>query len=252
MTKWVFWHGWGMAPNVWLDLIRHLRDVSPHQTVYKAMPLPGYANTELPDGDPLLLWVDRLMANILEPVVLCGWSMGAMLALSAAYRYPNKITKLVLFGATPCFLQRRDWQAGISLQSTNEFRDGIHADPTITLRRFITLFNHQDKQSRAIGRKLTSLEKPSIPVLDAGLDFLERADFRSFISKIQQKTLLIHGANDPLMPLDAANWLAKTLPHAHLEILTDVAHAPFLSDPRQCAQLIHAFLNNEYGQNKNQ
>lgn len=35
-------------------------------------------------------------------------------------------------------------------------------------------------------------------------------------------------AFDPLMPVEAARWLARTLPDATLHILPDVAHAPFL------------------------
>lgn len=85
---------------------------------------------------------------------------------------------------------------------------------------------------------------PSSPVLDAGLDFLDRADFRPLVPDIRQKTLLIHGANDPLMPSDAAFWLAENLPDATLRVLPDVAHAPFLSDSPQCARLIEMFLEN--------
>ena len=86
MTKLVFWHGWGMSPDVWTDFMKDLREVLPGDTVYEAVPLPGYAGTGLPDGDSLSSWADALMEGMPEPIVLCGWSMGAVLALSAACR----------------------------------------------------------------------------------------------------------------------------------------------------------------------
>ncbi len=242
MTKLVFWHGWGMSPDVWTDFMKDLREVLPGDTVYEAMPLPGYTNTGLPAGDSLSSWAGALMEGVPEPVVLCGWSMGAVLALSAAYRYPEKITRLVLFGATPCFVGQPGWPTGMSQESARRFRDDVQADPAATLRRFIALFNRQDRQARTIVRRLSGLDIPPSPVLDAGLDFLERADFRPLAPDIHQKTLLIHGARDPLMLPDAAFWLAENLPDATLKVLPDAAHAPFLSDSRQCARLVKAFL----------
>lgn len=242
MKKLVFWHGWGMSPEVWTGLIAELRNVLPDDMVCEAVPMPGYAGTSLPQGDILSSWMDDLLENVTEPVILCGWSMGAILALSAAYRYPEKIERLILFGATPCFAQRQDWPHGMPHESGQEFRNGVISDSQTTLRRFVSLFNRQDKNARAIVRQLSKLDIPPVPVLLAGLDFLDTADFRSIIPQIRQKTLLVHGAHDPLMPLEAAGWLAENLPDASLTVLPDAAHAPFLSEPAQCAGLIGTFL----------
>ena len=105
------------------------------------------------------------------------------------------------------------------------------------------MFNRQDRNARSVARRLSKLETPPVDVLEAGLDFLDEADFRPIVPEIRQKTLLIHGADDPLMPLEAVCWLAQALPDAALHVLPGVAHAPFLSDPRQCARLIGKFLN---------
>ena len=58
MTKLVFWHGWGMSPDVWTDFMKDLCEVLSGDTVYEAVPLPGYAGTGLPDGDSLSSWAD--------------------------------------------------------------------------------------------------------------------------------------------------------------------------------------------------
>ena len=242
MTSLVFWHGWGMSPSVWDTLIGELRAVMPDDVRYDAIPLPGYDATALPDGEPLVCWADTMMASVGEPVVLCGWSMGAILALQAAARHPDKVKRLVLFGGTPCFAAKADWACGMQRDTGDAFRHGVRSDPKTTMRRFVSLFNRADRHGREIVRRLSQLEIPPVAVLDAGLDFLDHADFRTLVPSIRQKTLLIHGENDPLMPPDAVRWLEKNLPDASLALLPDVAHAPFLSEPQRCAALIAAFM----------
>ena len=231
-----------MSPTVWDTLIDELRELMPNEVHYDAIPLPGYGATALPGGDPLACWADTMMASVSGPVVLCGWSMGAILALQAAARYPDKVERLVLFGGTPCFAEKADWAFGMPRDTGDTFRQGVRSDPKTTMRRFVSLFNRADRHGREIVRRLSRLEIPPVAVLDAGLDFLDHADFRMLVPSIRQKTLLIHGENDPLMPPDAARWLEKNLPDASLALLPDVAHAPFLSEPQRCAALMTAFM----------
>lgn len=246
MTKLVFWHGWGTNPQVWEGLIGSLRKVLPADTDYEAAPLPGYAGTALPAGDGKAVWAAAMMEKQSGPLVLVGWSMGAIMALQAAYHYPEKISHLVLFGATPCFAQKPDWPHGISEKARENFKNDIHSDPATALRNFVLLFNRKDKQARAIIRKLSHKEMPPvppIPILDAGLHFLYETDLRPILPFIQQKTLLIHGEYDPLMPPEAAKLISEKLPAARMHILPQTAHVPFLSDPEQCAMLIKQFLD---------
>lgn len=243
MTTLAFWHGWGISPEVFTPFITELKKELPDHIRFQPMPLPGYDGTSLPEGNPCEVWVDVMMENVTEPVILCGWSMGAILALSAALRYPEKIGKLILFGATPCFAERPDWKNAVSFLTGHQFRTDVENDMHRTLRHFVSLFNHQDKNARNIVRQLLALPTSPLPVLEAGLDYLAKMDLRSRIADIHQKTLLIHGAYDPLMPVEAARWLEKTMPDASLHILPDVAHAPFLSQPAECATRVKQFLS---------
>ena len=60
---------------------------------------------------------------------------------------------------------------------------------------------------------------------------------------VEAPTLLVHGANDPLMPLPAAEALAALIPDARLAIFADCAHAPFISRPEEFLERVQAFLN---------
>lgn len=241
MTALLMWHGWGMHPAAWDGFTAQLA-VQP-----QTPPLPGYAATPAPVPYSLDALVDTLLVEQSAPVTLCGWSLGALLALHAAQRHPDKVARLILIGATPSFVQRPDWPHGMTPQALAEFTEAVARDPASSLKRFIALFNQNDVNSRRLGRELmqalTTAPLPSSDTLVAGLDLLRDTDLRAQAPMIRQPTLLLHGAHDPLMPLAAAQWLAATLPQAQLSVLPDAGHAPFLSDAAQCAALVKEFLH---------
>lgn len=241
MNPLVLWHGWGMHPAVWDTLAAQL-PLAP-----TVVALPGYAGR--PDCQPHALdaLVDALMAGVDEPITLCGWSLGAMLALRAAQRHPVKVARLVLIAATPRFVQGPDWPHGMTPEALAQFTQGVASDPATALKRFIALFNQHDVNQRALGRELARAlavdPLPSVSALVAGLNVLRDTDVRADLAHIHQPTLLLHGAHDPLMPLAAAQWLAAALPQATLAVLPEAAHAPFLSDAATCARLITEWLH---------
>ncbi|MGV8897885.1 MAG: alpha/beta fold hydrolase [Burkholderiaceae bacterium] len=241
----VLWHGWGMHPAVWNDLAAQL--TAQHGIMPQKPALPGYAGTATPVTTTLDALVDTMLAGIDQPVTLCGWSLGALLALHAAQRHPYKVARLILIGATPSFMRRADWRHGMTQQTLAEFAEAVDNDPKTALKHFIAHFNQNDANGRNIRRTLNqALSTDALPpaaILAAGLALLRDTDLRALLPGIAQPTLLLHGAHDPLMPLAAAEWLAATLPQARLEVLPDAAHASFLSDPARCAALMADFIH---------
>lgn len=249
MNAIVLWHGWGMQPQVW-DALR--ARLAQYHLASQAQALPGYAGTvacaNAHAQSQAVAMVDLLMQDIAGPVVLCGWSLGALLAMLAAQRHPEKISQLILFGSTPSFVSRHGWLHGVAPALLNAFAVQLTHSPTDTLKSFITLFNQGDQYARRLTRDLTSAlpsdkhAPPSLSTLEAGLSLLAELDYRQLAATIQQPCLLLHGQRDGLMPVSAAAWLAQAMPNAQLEILPQAAHAPFLSDPEYCATRMANFL----------
>lgn len=244
MSQLILWHGWGMHPAAWDGLTAQL--ASQHSIAPRAQALPGYAGTPAPAATTMDALTDALLADVSAPITLCGWSLGALLALHAAQRQPHKIARLILIGATPSFVQRPNWPHGMTPAALAEFADAVNTDAKTALKRFIALFNQNDVNARTIGRDLArALATDALPdtaTLAVGLALLRNTDLRSVLPGIQQPVLIIHGAHDPLMPLAAAEWLTAALPQARLAVLPDAAHALFLSNPARCAALIADFM----------
>ena len=235
-------HGWGLGRAIWAPCTESL---GPFCRVYP-VDLPGY--DEIPDPDETFAQAARSMLDALPAgVTLCGWSLGGLLALQAALLAPERVGKLILVGGTPSFTQRDAWLAAQPASLLSDFAKAVGNDARVTLQRFAALLNQGDTKARQISREINrdvlSSALPPVTTLLKGLDWLRDIDLRTQVPQIACPVLLIHGENDPLMPLPAAHWLAEHLPQAQLEIFPGAAHAPFLNDPERFTRLIGDFLH---------
>ena len=230
-------HGWGLGRAAWQPVTNRL---SAYYTLH-VVDLPGYGEAPA-DSRSFAEIARRIVDGLPVGTTLCGWSLGAMLALEAAHQCPERVSALVLVGATPSFVKRQDWPHGQATTMLGLFTAAVRNNPRDTLQRFIALLNQGDTQARANTRtQQQSLPTDALPDSDSllqGLDWLRKSELRPLIPAVSIPTLLIHGEHDPLMPLAAAEWLAEHLPEAQLEVFKGAAHAPFLSDPERFADLL--------------
>jgi pimeloyl-[acyl-carrier protein] methyl ester esterase len=232
--------GWGLGSAAWRPLLAPL---ARHCRVH-LVELPGYGGTP-PIAAGFGETAQALLATLPAGVTLCGWSLGGLLALRAAADAPERLSRLILVGATASFAQRPDWPAAQPPALLEQFVAAVREDAAGTLQRFIALLNQGDAQARMLNRALqaaiAAAPPPDPATLASGLAWLRDIDLRALPATLAAPTLLLHGERDPLMPLAAARWLADTLPEARLEIFAGAAHAPFLADLERFTGLVADF-----------
>jgi pimeloyl-ACP methyl ester esterase len=238
-------HGWGLGSGVWETIAEALATTC---RVHRVS-LAGYDGQPADDLD-FTATAAALADQLPAECTLCGWSLGGMLALSAAAQRPQRIGRLVLVSTTPHFVQEADWPHAQPPALLDTFRNAVAGDAKTTLTRFVMLFNQGDETdqggARAITRRLNPLLAGPLPdtqTLLRGLDWLGSADLRNALARIAQPTLVIHGDNDPLMPIAAATALAAALPNARLQQFAGAAHAPFIADPAAFVATVTAFCH---------
>jgi pimeloyl-[acyl-carrier protein] methyl ester esterase len=268
-TDIVLLHGWGLTPAVWApmrSLLGGRRSSAPA--------LPGHAGAAAANAATLAAWSEHLAARLAPAATLVGWSLGAMLALDLAHRYPARVARLVLIGGTARFVADDASPAawpGLAPATVEAFRSGFARDPHATLKRFVALQCLGEADRRCVqtqlGAALTALDigeqgdehrdahisPPAAPTravtptdrapvaLADGLALLAGSDLRATLAQIEQPCLLIHGEHDALMPVAAARAMAHALPASRLEILQGSGHALPLSRSAACARLIAEF-----------
>lgn len=232
-------HGWGLSREVWRDVATRLAGV--------AYDLPGYGDrpTVLPYTSESL--ADALAAQIAEPAVLVGWSLGGMVALDLAARHPDKVARLVLVSTSPVFAARADWPHGMAQEVLASFARDLATDYRATLKRFLSLQARGGDAARAVighlRERLRAQREPDREVLAAGLELLRTLDLRDRIERVECPILVVHGAHDTLCPPAAARWLAARLPGARLALHERASHAPFLSHADWFAATVEDFLH---------
>lgn len=240
----VLLHGWGLSPRVWVGL----QQVLPEGLVVHAPELPGHGEAAPAAAATLEAWGEHLLATMPARAVLCGWSLGGLLALELALRDPQRFERLVLFDTSPCFVARDAcdahgaWPHGLAGSTVQAFIDGFASDPAATLRRFVALQTVGDAKRRTVSAALTAALSDCAGTrqraLADGLVVLATSDLRARIARLRQPLTLIHGAADALMSVDGAHWLAQQCARATLHVVEGCGHAPFLSQPAACAAMI--------------
>lgn len=236
-------HGWGLDGRIWDALVPHLAVCAPDLPLLR-VDLPGYHGTPYAGEDALAV-AQALATQLPHGSVLAGWSLGGMLAQLAALQPHSAVAQLVLISTTPSFVQREGFSAAMAPALLEAFKTGVNTLPSMVMPHFAALSNQGDTRSREINRQIKPLTRDPLPdkaALLAGLDWLEILDLREWTAAIQQPALVIHGAQDHLIPLAAGQWLAEHLPQATLLTLPNAGHAPFLHDTQHCAAAIVHFV----------
>ncbi len=240
----VLLHGWAMHGGMWgpwLDELvgearLHIVDLPGHghsPWVTEAGGLPGLAEAVVP--------------LVPRGATVLGWSLGGMVALDLARRYPRRLRALVLAATTPTFLTGPDWEHGLEPAVLAGFASGLEADCLRTVQSFLSLQARGDEYPaatlRALRSQLASHGEPDRRALAAGLDILRSVDLRRELPHIAHPALVIAGAHDSVTPPGAARELAAGLPCSRLRIMERSGHAPFLSHPDHFLAEVRGFLS---------
>ena len=159
-----------------------------------------------------------------------GVSLGGMIGQTLAARNPDRVRSLtsMMSSAGP---RTTPWPSPALLwrflQPPPE-RDDFDAQ----LEQFVALMQalghiHDSDELRRVRERLArSLRRAYNPAGAARhlLAVLADPDRSEEVARIRCPTLIIHGADDPLIPLPAARHLARLLPHARLEVLPTLGH----------------------------
>jgi pimeloyl-[acyl-carrier protein] methyl ester esterase len=188
-----------------------------------------------------------LSAQFNEPLNICGWSLGGLVALRWARLEPQQVQRLVLVASTPCFAEREDWLFGMAAVSLQQFAAELERDHAATLRRFLALQMRGSANERELladlRSRLFSRGEPDVKALRGGLEILRDTDLRGELVSIRQPALLIAGERDKLTPPQASFYMAQALPDARRVEIAGAAHVPFLSHPEIFVEQITDFLH---------
>ncbi|WP_440991110.1 alpha/beta fold hydrolase [Haloarchaeobius baliensis] len=250
----VLLHGGGLdeARLSWRHTITGLADVA---RVY-ALDWPGYGASGPPAERATLDYYADVLVEFLDAVdvdraTLVGISMGGGVALRAAIDTPERVSRLVLvdsygLGSTVPGGRLASWFTG--LDRTNRLLWAVLGRSRRLVRWTIEGIT-VSPDSALVDDAVTALSRPAAgrawrafqrhEVLPAGL----RTAFVEDLPHLDRPTLLVHGEQDPLVPVDWAVRAATLLPDAELRVLSNCGHMPPRERPEAFDDAVRTFLD---------
>jgi pimeloyl-ACP methyl ester carboxylesterase len=197
----------------------------------------------------VIMLMDKLS---IQKAHILGGSMGGMIAQVFAIEHPERILSLILIATTSGDPHLSPAAASV-LQffslSTSEKREKesleSYVESKTTLYRIYDPAFFNEAKTRAL---LTEVYKRAYypDGFKRQLIALIFAEPRGEkLKKLQVKSLVIHGKNDPVFPLDHGKYLADCLTNSRLEIIEKMGHGLPDEMCKIIADLIADFINEE-------
>lgn len=222
-------HGWGLGAHVWTAVLPQL---TPRFRVY-VVTLPGHGGTVpwSPQAD-LREMADALLERLPAGALWLGWSLGAMVAMTAAGRRPGAVAGLGVVAANARFVAAAEWPHGVAPAVFSAFARLLRQDPAAARRRFAALLAPAAGERRAVAAALAA--EPAWAdarrCLARPLDILATADLRATLPRIRCPVQWLLADDDPLVPSSVGTALGNG--HARWQFrAVSGGHAFFMERP---------------------
>lgn len=250
-------HGGGTdsAALSWGHLIS--RFANTHQ-VY-APDWPGYGESERPDTQYSIPYYISILTEFTEALnierpSLAGISMGGAIGLGFTLNYPGRVSKLILvdsYGLQDRAPAHKLSYLFVRLPLVNELTWWtISKSRLMAAASLRGIFRNPDKVSdELIDLVFAELNKPksgqafrSFQMEEMGWDSMTTI-YMDQLDEIDVPTLIVHGAQDGLVPLKFAKEAHSRIQGSQLSIIEDSGHWPQREKPEEFYNIVSTFLN---------
>ena len=244
-------HGFADSADTWRGLMAEFAAAG---RAAFAVDMPGFGHADPRSPGSIMpqldAFVDAMVADAGEPVILMGNSLGACVSVSAAARRAGNIRGVVAVNEP---ILASHWLMRVARGRVDPFRPlglrlpipkGMHhrmvraicaralyADPTqadpAVLHRFAV-------QASDLPRFRQLLKNARAVVLETATGYQGE--------RITCPVLVIHGAKDRVIPIHASERLHESVPASNLVVMPNAGHCPQLDEPSGLAGHILQFV----------
>ncbi|OAN92901.1 2-hydroxy-6-oxo-2,4-heptadienoate hydrolase [Marinobacter sp. EhC06] len=239
-------HGSGPGVTAWANWRLVIPELAKNRRVV-APDMLGFGHTERPEDNTYNRerWVAHAIGVMdsldLEKVDLVGNSFGGGLALALAIEHPERIRRLVLMGS-----------AGVSFPITQGLDEVWGYEPSLeNMRRLMDVFafNKNLLTDELAEMRYQASIRPGFQESFAAMFPAPRqrwvdnlASPEEDIRALPHETLVIHGREDEVIPLQASLTLADWIDRAQLHVYGRCGHWTQIEHANRFARLVNDFL----------
>jgi poly(3-hydroxyalkanoate) depolymerase len=234
-------NGLGAPIEMWEPLARRLDG---HEVI--AFDLPGSGRSQAPAVPMRMSGFARVAAALLDAlnhrrVDVLGFSFGGLVAQELSRRAPDRVRRLVLCATA----------AGVPGLPPHPLAFMLMATPLRYYSRPLGAWmvpriagGLTARDARALRRDLDYRQEhpPSVVGYAHQLFAATGWSSHSWLHRLGQRTLVLHGDDDPLVPLANARWMSRRIPDSRLHVLRGAGHLFLVDEPGRVVETIGDFL----------
>lgn len=239
-------HGSGPGVTAWANWRGIIPQLSKQARVI-APDMLGFGYSQCPPHQKLdsITWVDSLVGllNVLaiEHVSIVGNSFGGAIALAFAHRYPEKVDKLILMGAVGVSFPLTDglnkvWGYQPSIEAMRGLMEVFAYDHSIINDDLVKMRYEASIRDDVQTRFAQLFPEPR----QAGIEMLALTEDQ--IRSLPQQTLIIHGRDDLVIPLDVSERLVRLIAKSQLHVFGECGHWVQIEKAKEFTQLLLSFV----------
>ncbi|MDC7787398.1 alpha/beta fold hydrolase [Rhodoplanes sp. TEM] len=212
-----------------------------------AYDLPGHGDTAVPDGPYTIEDLSQQLADLFRAqhigrAHVAGISLGGLIAQHFAAHFPTLVDRLVLIDTIPRYTV--EMRAGWTERAAAARAHGVAA-----LTETLLPIWFSDAAIAAgiagVGYLRDTLARCPAEGYALACEALANADLLAEAGRIAAPTLVVCGSDDRAAFVEAAHWLAATIPHARSAVIPGTRHASVLERPDLALPLLREFLGGE-------
>lgn len=221
-------HGSGPGVTAWANWRGVIPKLSEnHRVIAPDMLGFGYTSCAPDLRLDLDAWVNQVIELLdtlgLESVDMVGNSFGGAVALAVAHRFPERVNRLVLMGAVGLSFPLtagldKVWGYQPSMQAMGELLRIFAYDHSIITEDLVQMryaASVRDDVQKRFSLLFPEPRQAGIEMLALGEDALR---------SIRQQTLILHGRNDQVIPVEVSERMAQLIPNCDLNVFGRCGH----------------------------
>ena len=176
-------------------------------------------------------------AGLRDPVI-CGVSVGGMIAQQLSTTRPDLVRALVLCDTLARFGDPQMWLDRVAKIEAG----GLAAIVDGMMQRWFGPGFHERSAVALDGYRNMFLRQPAEGYI-ATCFALRDADLTPLLARIAVPTVVVVGADDGASPPDKVEAFARAIPGARFELLPDCGHIPSVEQPQRLTASLRSFLS---------